>query len=322
MKKRTYQVGPLHEKIYEYISFRKSVGFTMRNTEYVFKEFDDFLSINYPKVRIITRPVFIDYLTSIKQIHLRARNYRVTMLRGFCRYLFQQDNRHYVPEKRILPNGKRKVVPYIFSDDDIRKILNEIKSRPKRKIVNFSKGTVISLLSVTGLRVSEACRLNMSDVDLKQGIIHIKRSKFFKSRIIPVSESTVQALIYYKQTRMGYFRTTDPLAPFFVGMTGHRIIRENIGRIFRQAIRELKINTDQGTIPRVHDLRHTFATRSLEKVSLSGGDPEAHLPTLATYLGHVNLDYTQTYLHPSAELIRSAGDKFSNYSMKQMRDQS
>lgn len=315
MKRRTYLKGPLHSKIYEYISFRKSVGFTMRNTEYVFKEFDDFLAKNYPKTKIITRSVIIDYLTSIKQVHLRARNYRVTMLRGFCRYLFQQDNRHYVPEKRILPNGKRKVVPYIFSDDNISSILKKINSRPKRKIVYFSTETVIALLSVAGLRVSEACRLNMSDVDLKRGILHIRRSKFFKSRIVPISESTAKALLYYKQTRVGYFRTTDPMAPFFVGMTGNRIVRENIGRIFRQAVRDLNITTDQGTVPRVHDLRHTFATRSLEKVSLSGGDPEAHLPILATYLGHVNLDYTQTYLHPSTELLRAAGDRFNNYSM-------
>lgn len=313
--KRTYLEGPLHKMIYEYISFRKSLGFTMRNTEYVYKEFDDFLAKNHPQFKTITRSMVVDYLASIKNIHLRARNYRVTLLRGFCRYLFQQDNRHYVPEKGIIPNGKRKVVPYIFTDDDILRILKKIKSRPKKKIVNLSTETVISLLFVAGLRVGEACRLNISDVDLKRGILHIRRSKFFKSRIVPISKSTAQALVYYKQTRVGYFRTTDPLAPFFVGMTGNRIVRENIGRIFRQAVRDLKIVTDQGTVPRVHDLRHTFATRSLEKVTQNGGDPEAHLPTLATFLGHVNLDYTQTYLHPSIEILRTAGDRFNKYSM-------
>lgn len=313
--KRIYIKGPLHKKIYEYIKFRKSVGFTMRNTEYVFKEFDDFLARQHPKMKSITRQMVIDYLASKKILHLRSRNYRVTILRGFCRYLYQQNNQHYIPEKGILPNAKKKVIPYILSEGEILDILKKIESRPKRKILYFSAKTVISLLSVTGLRISEACRLNISDVDFKRGILHIRRSKFYKSRIVPISQSAVLALIYYKQTRLGYFRTTDPLAPFFVNMTGNRILRENIGRIFRKAVRELKIITDQGTIPRIHDLRHTFATRSLERVALGGGDPEAHLPTLATFLGHANLDYTETYLHPSKELLREAGNRFNNYSM-------
>ncbi len=311
---RKYFRGPFHLKISEYIDFRKSLGFSMLNAGYVFNEFDDYLAKHYVKATIITRSMVVEYLGTTKHLHSTSRNYRVTLLRGFCRYLYQQDSRHYVPEKRLLPSGHRKLIPYIFSDDDINRIIKKIQCGPKRKIISLTNSTVVTLLAVTGLRVGEACRLNVSDVDLKNGILHIQRSKFYKSRIVPISKTTVSALIYYKQTRMGYFRTTDAMAPFFVGMTGHRVIKEGVGRAFRRSVRALKISGGQGSLPRVHDLRHTFATRSLEKISHGGGDPQAHLPALATYLGHVNLDYTQTYLHPSTELLRTAGNRFNNYS--------
>ncbi len=311
---KKYIRGPFHLKISEFIAFRKSLGFAMLNAAYVFNEFDDYLAKNYGKTKIITRSMVVEYLATTKHLHSRSRNYRVILIRGFCRYLYQQDSRNYIPEKRILPNTSHKLVPYIFSDGDITRIIKKIQSGPKRKIISITNSTVVRLLAVTGLRVSEACRLNVSDVDLKSGILHIQRSKFYKSRIVPISKTTISALIYYKQTRMGYFRTTDPLAPFFVGMTGNRIIKESVGRSFRRTVRALKIRGDTGnTWPRVHDLRHTFATRSLENIVQAGSDPQAYLPALATYLGHVNLDYTQTYLHPSIELLRTAGNRFNNY---------
>ena len=314
MKSKTVFRGPLRKKIDEFISFRRALGFTMRNTEYVYAEFDNYLAKNQPGMTIVTRQMLIDYLSTTTHLHSTSRGYRVTLIRGLCRYLYQQDPRHYVPEPKLIIYGKRKLVPHIYSKRQINSIINKLQKGPKKKISTMTHSTAVALLSVTGLRVGEVCRLSIADVDFKNQLLYIQRSKFFKSRIVPISRSTVAALILYKQTRVGYYRTTDATAPFFVGAFGGRLHEVAVGRKFRHAVRDLKIYTNQGTRPRLHDLRHTFATRSLEQVYQSGRDPEASLPALATYLGHVNLDYTQTYLHPSIELLRSAGERFSNYS--------
>lgn len=305
--------GPLRKQIVEFIAFRKSLGFTMRNTAYVYSEFDRYLKKHYPTMTVVRRQMVIGYLSTTAHLHSTSRSYRVTLIRGLCRYLYQQDSRNYVPEPKLLPYGKRKLTPHIFSDSEINRIIEKLKRGPKRKISTLTNSTVIALLSVTGLRIGEICRLNIEDVDFKNSLLRIQRSKFYKSRIVPISRSTVDALILYKQTRVGYYRTTDPTAPFFVEALGKRLHENGVGRKFRKALRDLKICTNQGTTPRLHDLRHTFATRSLENVYQSSNDPQASLPALATYLGHVNLDYTQTYLHPSVELLRSAGERFKSH---------
>lgn len=311
---KTIFTGPLRKKIKEYMEFRKSLGFSMRNTAYVYAEFDNYLAKQYSAVKVISREMMIKYLSTTTHLHSTSRGYRVTLLRGFCRYLYQKDPRNYIPEPKLLPYGKRRLKPYVFTDIEINEILKMLRKLPKRGVCSESTVTVIGLLAVTGLRVGEACRLNLEDVDFKKKNLFIRRSKFYKSRIVPISRSTVDALIRYKLKRLGYYRTTDPLAPFFVGMTGARPHENGISKKFRQIIRTLKIKTSLSARPRLHDLRHSFATHSLERVYHSGKDPEAHLPALATYLGHVNLDYTQTYLHPSIELLRTAGEKFNHYS--------
>ena len=314
---KTVFTGPLRKKINEYMEFKKSLGFTMRNTAYVYAEFDRYLAGDHSRVNVITREMVIKYLSTTIRLHSTSRAYRVTLLRGFCRYLYQKDPRNYIPEPKLLPAGKHRVKPHIYSPTEIARIIKTLQQMQCRKMLTATNVTGVALLATTGIRIGELCRLNLEDVDLKDGVLSIKRSKFFKSRMVPISRSTAKALLRYKLKRLGHFRTTDPKAPFFVGMTGNRVIENGVSGTFRGVLRTLGIKTQMGTRPRLHDLRHTFATRCLERVYRSGKDPEAHLPMLATYMGHVNLDYTQTYLHPSLKLLRVAGNRFHAYSASQ-----
>ena len=313
MRRITTFNGPLKNDIKEFIKFR--LGFAMRNTAYIYAEFDRFLKKHHSKMRVITRPMVVDYIATTTHLHSTSRGYRVTLLRGLCRYLYQKNPKHYVPEPRLLIWGKRKLTPHVYTDSEIRKVLGEIQKFKRRgPTVPEVYSTIISVIAATGLRAGEIERLNLEDVDLENGILTIQRSKFYKSRLVPISESTQKALKCYFTLRMNGFLTNNPKSAFFVGFCGKRITANAMSRILRKVIRKLNLKTKLGTWPRLHDLRHTFATRTMEDIYENGSDPSASLPVLATYMGHVNLDHTQTYLHPSISLLEKAGEKFKNYS--------
>lgn len=307
--------GPMRRQICEFMRFRKSLGFSMRNTAYIYAEFDRFLAKQYPKTKLISRPMIVDYLATTKHLHSTSRGYRVTLLRGFCRYLYQKDSKNYVPEPRILPWGKRKLMPHVFTDGEVENILEAMNCQKYRApIVGKTFVTMVALLAATGMRSGEVERLNLEDVDLESSVLTIHRSKFFKSRRVPISPSVVAALRCYREVRFKHRQPFEAKAPFFISEQGRRALVHTAGDRFRIAVRQLEIKSQSGGWARLHDLRHTFATRWMDDIYRSGNDPSARLPILATYLGHVNLDHTQTYLHPSIELLAMAGSKFQNFS--------
>ena len=124
--------GPMKNEIQEFMKFRKSLGFAMRNTAYIYAEFDRYLKQHHAKARTITRSMVVNYLATTTHLHSTSRGYRVTLLRGFCRYLYQKNTKHYVPEARLLPWGKRKLTPHIYTDLELKMILGEIRKFKRR----------------------------------------------------------------------------------------------------------------------------------------------------------------------------------------------
>jgi len=156
-------------------------------------------------------------------------------------------------------------------------------------------------------------RLNVEDVDLKAGIVHIQQTKFFKSRLVPLSHSSILALSQYRQRRTEVRGKSDAQDPFFVNRDGRRCDKSTTGKSIQYLIRKQGWRTTQGRLPRVHDIRHSFATHALASFYRLGKDPGALLPVLATFLGHSNIANTQTYLHPSAALLREAGQRWAQH---------
>jgi integrase/recombinase XerD len=173
--------------------------------------------------------------------------------------------------------------------------------------------TMIGLLWVSGLRGGEAVRLNLEDVDLEQGILHIRQTKNFKSRLVPVSASTRIALLAYRDMRAQCGRDPNSELPFFVNERARRCAHRTVDGTFRALTRELGLKSADSREPRLHDLRHTWATRCLTGLYQTGKDPNALLPVLATYLGHMNIACTTVYLHPGPDLLAQAGSQFQNY---------
>jgi integrase/recombinase XerD len=207
-----------------------------------------------------------------------------------------------------------QIKPHIFTEEEIVKLIEQAKKlQVKNKLLPHTYATIIGLLWTTGMRIGEVVHLKIEDVDTINGIIHIRQTKFFKSRIIPLSESTTQALIDYKKQRANYGYGEEPGTSFFFNNRGKPCITATTPRTIKELMKRMGLKTVQGKTPRVHDIRHSFATCWLSDFYKSQKDPTAYLPILAIYMGHANITNTQVYLHPSIELLDIAGQQLQSY---------
>lgn len=169
---------------------------------------------------------------------------------------------------------------------------------------------ILTTLYCLGLRITEACRLSVGDVDLDQGLILIRRSKFYKSRLLPVGPR-------YQDYLARFLRLRDAApsphgdAPLFLSRQGQRIRRNSIGNILREMIREMGLRPEPGQRgASLHSFRHSFALHRLVKWYREGADVQAKLPLLSTYLGHVDIASTQVYLEATTDLLEAANVRF------------
>lgn len=260
--------------------------------------------------------MIVGYLQAIKHLNASSLYVRFMSLRQFCRFLFQLNPDTYVPEK-LIRRGTTIRRPHIYTTEEALKLIKLARMlMPHGSLRPHTHSTLISLLWVSGLRIREALNLNLEDVDMDNAVLHIRESKFFKSRLVPLTMSTVVALETYKKLRAEHGYDQRPRAPFFINENARRCSYSVVFITFRNLVRKLGIKTVQGRAPRLHDFRHSFATRYLNEVYQKGKDPNASLPFLATYLGHVTIAYTQIYLHPSSDLLATAGEKFYEHVRK------
>lgn len=230
---------------------------------------------------------------------------RLGVVRGFARYLRAIDPGTEVPPACLLPDRNHRLVPYIYDDDDLRRLLlaaGRLSSPPRADTYQ----TVIALLAVTGMRIGEAIRLDQIDLDWSQGLLTIRHSKYGKSRQLPLQPTTIDALRGYNRRRNArHFRTESP--SFFVSTVGSRLIPRNAMAVFAQLVCDAKLDwSGRHRPPRLHDLRHSFAVRTLIGWYREGLSVEERLPLLSTYLGHIGPASTYYYLTAVPELLALA----------------
>jgi integrase len=187
---------------------------------------------------------------------------------------------------------------------------------PAGSLRPLTTAAVIGLLWVSGLRLGEVCRLNLEDVDLETGVLHIQRSKNFKSRLIPLQVSAVKALSDYRRERDRRGHDQSGRAPFFINQRFRRLQLAGFEQTFRELTDQLGLRCPAGHRARLHDFRHSLATRCLAESYDDQRDPAARLSILATYLGHANVTETATYLHPPSALLNHAGGLFRAHIQK------
>jgi integrase/recombinase XerD len=231
---------------------------------------------------------------------------RMTIARGFARYLSGIDARTEVPPTGLIASRQRWRPPFIYSPGDIEALLAQ--ARQLRPMPAATHETLIGLLAVTGLRVGEAIRLDRADIDWADAVLTIRESKFGKTRMVPVLGSTLSRLERYARTRDRLCPQTAT-AGFFVSTAGTRLIYACAGQVFRRLRDRAGVGADADHPPRIHDLRHTFAVRALLRWYQAGDDVEARLPALSTYLGHRDPRSTYWYLSAAPELLALAASQ-------------
>lgn len=230
---------------------------------------------------------------------------RLGAVRCFAAWLQTLDPETEVPPADLLRGRFRRVVPYPYSDADIAAMMDAARGLPF-PLQRHTYETLIGLLAVTGLRIGEAIRLDRGDVCPDPGVIRVTTSKFGKSREVPVHPSTGDALVRYGQHR-------DRLCPapvadsFFVSIRGTRLNYSGIQPTFAKLARQAGLGPRSPRCrPRMHDVRHSFAVRALVDCYAAGGDTQALLPLLSTFMGHIDPKSTYWYLSAAPELMSLA----------------
>ncbi len=230
---------------------------------------------------------------------------RLLVVRGFARYLAGIDPRTEIPPTGLIRSPRRRRPPFIYSDDEVLALMCQARTGIRQALCAATYETLIGLLAATGMRSGEAINLDRTDVDWSEQVLLVRRSKFGKSRYVPVDPSTVDALERYAHVR-------DQLCPnpldvsFFVSLRRTRLYPAAVHTTFRRICRTAGVGADAAYPPRLHDLRHTKAVKTLIGWYRDGVDVQSRLPALATYLGHRDPSYTYYYLSAAPELLACA----------------
>ncbi|SRR5258708_5293374 len=293
-------VRPLRQAVADYLAMRRGLGFRLRRDGTLLPQFVAYLESH--GARAVTHELALSWSMRPADGHPAWWSTRLMVVRGFARYLHAFDPRTAIPPAELLPGRYRRSTPYLYSNIDIARIF-EAARRVCTPLRAATLATLVGLLAVAGLRLGEAIRLDREDVDWKHGVLIIRKTKFGKSRQVPLHESTVAALTTYARLRDRLF--PRPITPaFFVSKKGTRLWHENLHRSFQCVLRSAGIRSRATRRPpRFHDLRHTFAVRTLVRWYASGKNVDARLPLLSTYLGHNDPAATYWYLSASPELL-------------------
>lgn len=232
-------------------------------------------------------------------------SHRMTVTRGFARYMTGIDPRTEVPPLGLVPMRRQRRQPYIYTPADIQALMTQAGRSIPQPLRAATHRTLIGLLAATGMRVGEALRLDRGDIDWAEAVLLIRESKFGKSRNVPLHPSTTHALKRYARTRQELCPAPSTES-FFVSLRGTRVIYETVWPTFRMLSAAAGIGADSAITPRIHDLRHTFAVRTLIDWYAQDADIQERLAWLSAYLGHRDPRFTYWYLSATPELLGRA----------------
>jgi integrase/recombinase XerD len=294
----------LRQHAEQYLAMRRALGFKL--TTFGERLFSFVGYLEHRDVPVITTAAAVAWATGTK--HSTDQVYwsrRLMVVRIFARHLSVLDPATEIPSVDILPHHYRRITPHLFTPDELAALLAAAdRLHPASRAVTYR--TFISLLAVTGLRTGEACHLDRADVDLVDGVLTVRDSKFGKSRQVPVHASTVAALRDYDRRRDEWCPEPGTSA-FFISTCRTRLDERNIPHTFAGLVDAAGLTVPSGhRRPRLHDLRHSFATATLLDWYRDGADVQARLPQLSTYLGHADPKSTYWYLTGSPELLALA----------------
>lgn len=303
-------MSALAQSLDDYLSLRRGLGYKLEDAARILRSFVAFAervgAVN------VTSKLALSWATEPGEASPIWLAHRLSAVRGFARYLQTIDSVTEVPPADQLPApGYRPAPPYLFSDADIVALLAAARRlTPPLRAATFE--ALVGLLAVTGMRIGEAMRLERDDIDWAEGVLIVRGSKFGRSRELVCHHTTVEALRRY-QTRRDELCPRPVAGSFFVTTRGTRLSHASVYPTFHELLATAGLqHASRGRPPRVHDLRHAFAVRTLLGWYREGADVQALLPLLSTYMGHIQPASTFWYLSASPELMALATQRLDD----------
>jgi integrase/recombinase XerD len=296
----------LTQPVESYLAVRRATGFALRSEGSLlrsFAAFSDAASKHY-----VCSETAIEWAGSARSLSQRAR--RLGQVIRFARYIRAEDQRHELPPTVFGSENRPRPVPYIFSREDIQRLVQAASELGRRNAFRgHTYSTFFALLACTGLRVSEAIRLCFRDIT-SDGLV-IRCSKFRKSRLVPLHETTQAGLERYLQSRRSYAPFDDHV---FVSLRRRPLLLHDAETAFHDAVEKIGLPRRPGLPrPTIHSLRHTFAVRALETCPDGRDRITKHMLALSTYLGHSKVADTYWYLEATPDLMRNIADSCQSF---------
>jgi integrase len=296
-------MNTLRTSLQEYLALRRALGFKLHTAGSGLLSFVTFME--QAQAEFISTDLALAWAQQPSAVQPARWAQRLSYVRGFARYCQAFDPRTQVPPAALLPFPHRRSSPYFFTDEDIEHLLQGALRMPaKDGLTNHTLYCLLGLLSVSGLRIGEALGLTLDDVDLDQGLLTIRAAKFGKSRLVPLHPTTVEVLLDYRERRARCLGGRAA-AHWFVNARAERLSYDGVRHAFRRLSTALPRQAGRSR-PRLHDLRHYFALRTVVQWYREGQEVERQLPRLSAFLGHVQVSDTYWYLSACPELLAAA----------------
>lgn len=288
----------------EYLKLRRMLGFKLFHETWWLPDFVSYLDQH--RSRVITIDLALQWATQPTNVDRSWWGRRLGAIRQFARHHRAVDPRTEIPSRDLIPFRTPRRAPYLYTASDIAALTREARAL-SHPILASSYASLIGLLAVTGMRVSEVLGLDDTDIDRARGLVVIRGAKFNKTREVPLHATTLVALNTFvrRRDRQRPHRRSPSL---FLSTTGERVRYTSFCVAFRRLVQAAGIGNGR-LKPRIHDLRHTFAVNTVLDWYRTGTDVDPRMPWLSTYLGHVNPTTTYWYLSATPELVTVAAKR-------------
>jgi len=296
----------LKKNVEHYLAVRRALGYTLNTTESLLNSFADF-SYERGDSHVITDSAmeWAELSTTSKQ-----RKKRLNIVIRFAQFMRSEDSHHQIPSSYLYQFKDHRPIPYIFTDEEFQRLLTRASQLgPSGSLRPHTYYTLFGLLIATGMRISETLKLQIDDIT-DDGLI-VRKTKFNKSRLLPLHASTASAIGRYLQHRHCFSYNDQHL---FISLRGKQLSYAIVRKTFLQLCTEAGLSRPAGEPKqKLHNIRHSFAVRALENGPHDRQKVSAHMVALMTYMGHASIQSTYWYLHSTPQLMHDIADAAQSY---------